>query len=953
MKRVAAFLLVLCMVVTLIPSVAMAKESDVNTTTDSTNSTTNSTYNDTDGTDTDSKSISTKTDSSTNSTTNSTTNSKTNSTTNTTNSTSNSTTNSTNSTSNSTSNSTTNSTKNLSDEEKEKYPEFTPLPYIIDGVVVNVSAPAGVFPKGAILKVTKVDGDSKKISDEAVTKINDKNKITAKSYTYDIKVYDKDGKTELQPKDGANVNVSFKSAEVADTNLNTEVYHINEEIIPEDKDKTDNKDDNLNLAKLDPNYVVDESRRVKLSAEQLIVLEDKDIDKAAVYSSSVLSDAIKDNRTAVVESSSFSTYIVNFTYDRMNYHMYNKTSMTAGEIRDLMSKTGPITKVISSDNTKLKVSGSYENATIAPNEAITADDGVVLTLMIEEIYYAINITASVNDQDITIVDVTTWQGLQDAINNYTEGSIIRLTSDVTCDNNERLDVNEDDNKNVVIDLNGHAINRNLEENEGEDGHVMQVHKGSLTITDSTGTKGQIKKGYAKNGGGIYIKEDATVTINGGTITENQAKTDGGAIYCKGVLIMNGGIISSNSAYDTGGAIYVEDNSNSKIELHNVDISSNNAENKGGAFNLHIGNDSIIDNCIFSYNKSNSDFGGAIYMDADSRLTINNTAFNENKSDDDGGAIYLEDGTIEMTKGSFDKNESQNDSGAVKVTDDTTFKANGTKFEENRSVTEEGGAIKNASYTELVNCTFTSNMSQKEGGAIWSDDNLVITGCIFKNNESAYKGGAIYSDDELTITGTDDNPTQMTENSCQKGNGGAIFVGGSSEDVNIAGKIIIMDNSAKDGNNIYLRDDRVLKTTDKILEGSEIHLTAEDEMGVVVKNFGTTNPIEGTDFDSGPHKFFKSDNGLGVRRKDNDVELHSGWAKLQDDINAAADGAEIDVYGDFSASSDEDSITIPDGKQIILDLNGHTLNRNLTGTKEHGHVIDVNKGRLTIIDSSAR
>ncbi|MBQ9390577.1 MAG: Cna B-type domain-containing protein, partial [Lachnospiraceae bacterium] len=698
---------------------------------------------------------------------------------------------------------------------------------------------------------------------------------------------------------------------------------------------------------------VDESRRVKLSAEQLIVLEDKDIDKAADYSSSVLSDAIKDNRTAVVESSSFSSYVVNFTYDRMNYHMYNRASMTAGEIRDLMSKTGTIS-VVNSNSTKLTVSGSGDGATITPNEAITAGDGVVLTLKIGDILYAINITASVNESDITINDVTTWQGLQDAINGYTEGSVIRLTSDVTCDNNKRLDVNKDSNKNVVIDLNGHTINRNLENNKKEDGHVMQVHKGSLTITDSTGTKGQIKKGYADNGGAIFINEDATVTINGGTITDNQADVDGGAIYCKGVLIMNGGFIISNSAHDTGGAIYVEDNSKSKIELHNVDISSNKADNQGGAFNLHIKNDSIIDNCIFSYNESISDYGGAIYMDADSKkLTINNTKFEENKSDDDGGAIYLEDGTIEMTKGSFNNNTSQNDSGAVKVTDKTTFKATDTTFNQNRSVTEEGGAIKNASNTELVNCTFDANMSQKEGGAIWSDDNLVITGCTFTNNTSAYKGGAIFSDDELRITGTSDNPTKMTGNSCQKGNGGALFVGGSSDNAEIGGLIQIMDNTANNGNNVYLREGRKFESISKIETGSEIHLTAEDELGVVVKNFGQYNSIDGSDFLTGPHNFFKSDNGLGVRRKGNDVELHSGWAKLQDDINAADDGAEIDVYGDFSASSDEESITIPAGKHITLDLNGHTLNRNLTDDDEHGHVIDVNKGHLTIIDSSAR
>ena len=50
----------------------------------------------------------------------------------------------------------------------------------------------------------------------------------AESYSFDIKILDENG-IELQPGDGQTVNVSFSMAEVADTNLQTTVYHMEEQ----------------------------------------------------------------------------------------------------------------------------------------------------------------------------------------------------------------------------------------------------------------------------------------------------------------------------------------------------------------------------------------------------------------------------------------------------------------------------------------------------------------------------------------------------------------------------------------------------------------------------------------------------------------------------------------------------------------------------------------------------
>ena len=73
----------------------------------------------------------------------------------------------------------------------------------------------------------------------------DETEKVAISYTYDIKVFDKDG-NELQPEEGADVKVSFSMDAVANENLETNVYHISEDasgslsadILPREEDET-------------------------------------------------------------------------------------------------------------------------------------------------------------------------------------------------------------------------------------------------------------------------------------------------------------------------------------------------------------------------------------------------------------------------------------------------------------------------------------------------------------------------------------------------------------------------------------------------------------------------------------------------------------------------------------------------------------------------------------------
>lgn len=234
-----------------------------------------------------------------------------------------------------------------SDTDSVNFPEFNPEPVIIDGVTINVSAPKGVFPKGATLCVSKIPELSQLEVDNAIDKVDDNNRKIAKSYTYDIKIIDKDGKTELEPKDSKKVHVLFTAHEVADTNLDTEVYHVTEVDITDDSNKSTNSADSKNSQDV----------KKELKADKLKIIEEADIDKSlsndsTSNDSALIRDAVKDENTAVVETDSFSYYTVNFTYDAKSYYMYGTDKTAVNDIRDKVGLTGDVTNVTSGDNEK-------------------------------------------------------------------------------------------------------------------------------------------------------------------------------------------------------------------------------------------------------------------------------------------------------------------------------------------------------------------------------------------------------------------------------------------------------------------------------------------------------------------------------------------------------------------------------------------------------------------------
>lgn len=167
---------------------------------------------------------------------------------------------------------------------------------VIDDVRITVEAQENIFPDGSVLSVEKVE-DSK--VDEAVEDARDDSNVVV-TYTYDIKVLNSEG-IEVQPVDGSKVRVSFKLDEVDNSNLNTQIYHI---------------DDEMNVEPLEVETVGD---------------------------------------VAIVETDGFSYYTVEFTYETKTYVMEGGTQVPLSVILSEVGLSGEVSEAHVSDESLLSV----------------------------------------------------------------------------------------------------------------------------------------------------------------------------------------------------------------------------------------------------------------------------------------------------------------------------------------------------------------------------------------------------------------------------------------------------------------------------------------------------------------------------------------------------------------------------------------------------------------------
>ena len=213
----------------------------------------------------------------------------------------------------------------------------------VNGVIVTVRAEPGVFPEGAQLSVKRVPVYKQRQADAAVEEARDENQNVAVSYTFDIKVIDPATREEIQPADGQKVEVSFALAEVADENLETSVYHI---------------DDNG-------------------AAEKLDVTQEDEVTAGSGPSVSV-------------ETEGFSLYTVEFTYNALEYVLPGDSSVAMSEILSTLGLTGAVEAVEISDTTLFSASNETGEWVVTAHQAFDSTEWMKVT--INGVVYEITVT---------------------------------------------------------------------------------------------------------------------------------------------------------------------------------------------------------------------------------------------------------------------------------------------------------------------------------------------------------------------------------------------------------------------------------------------------------------------------------------------------------------------------------------------------------------------------------
>jgi predicted outer membrane repeat protein len=174
---------------------------------------------------------------------------------------------------------------------------------------------------------------------------------------------------------------------------------------------------------------------------------------------------------------------------------------------------------------------------------------------------------------------------------------------------------------------------------GQDGGGVWDEGGDVEVDASTVTGNQANN----NGGGIFV--GASSSSMGGSASNGNSTGS--------LIVHNNSTISNNSCVNEGGGIYVEN-----IESVTVDSSSitgNTASLNGGGIAAHnIVNISITSSSLAS-NDATSGSGGAVYVVGPADVYIDSDSITGNTAGVSGGGVYLSNVDATISNCEFDDN----------------------------------------------------------------------------------------------------------------------------------------------------------------------------------------------------------------------------------------------------------------------------------------------------------
>ena len=319
---------------------------------------------------------------------------------------------------------------------------------------------------------------------------------------------------------------------------------------------------------------------------------------------------------------------------------------------------------------------------------------------------------------------------------------------------------------------------------------------------------------ANQGGALYICYDSPCSLpNGMTIN----------------TYLDGCIFKNNTANWQGGAICLNNSQSNKWNLklyldkatftgNNVTSSFNGNTSGGGAlhtWNFNVESRAGAAGCTFTNNKSNY-WGGAIFAEGASKVTLDNLTFTGNESDVNGsygGAIFGTGGNVsfDIKTVNIDKLVSSTSGGGIYLKDGAKCKISNATITNCKSNGSGGGIhLENGSSLEIVSGKINNNHANGgTGGGVCAIGSSFTMGNgeINENTASSHGGGVYFTNDVSSNASarTFQFSGGSISNNKSDGFGGGVCLYTGSTD-NSTFKLTggnISNNTAANGGGIYL------------------------------------------------------------------------------------------------------------------------------------------------------
>lgn len=577
-------------------------------------------------------------------------------------------------------------------EKKESKPAFSGEAKL-DGVIVAVKAAEGIFPEGAKLSVEKVSNENQKKVDSAVDAARDDDLNVASVYSFDVKVFDKNGK-EVQPSDKKKVDISFKLDEADDANLDATIYHL-------------------------------EDTKSGLKAEELKTKTDKDVVSA--------------------ETDGFSYYTVEFTYNDLQYVMDGDTSVALSDILKKVGLEGEVTDVKVSNADLFSTEKKDDKWMVTAHKAFTSRewmkvtiDGVVYEIVVTDTIPGNVVTGEVNmvNGDTKTGDFTITGGPVRGPGTGT-GTIENGTVTNNASNSARGGVSGSAGSAFISRTGGTLLLDTEMINTSENKSiVINIWKGATaTVKDSTLDGGNVE--YGDLPFLLIGATDGAGTLNfQGTNTIQNTKSEIRALHNNSVLnVVDGTLTITASTIKNNSKFEVKSGATLKLS-GNAEITNNNPTIKAGAtLDLTDSDVYTLDNVGDSFNFED----GAILKLKEYDITEVLVSNNEKAT------ISTEGGELVVTEEPALSGNETIEGKSVKVTADSI------SVQEGASITvKSGGELT----FDKVTLEGRDNITIESGGKAYLKGTNTFNSCEISNSGTIYVEGeeATISGNSLAFNG---------------------------------------------------------------------------------------------------------------------------------------------------------------------------------------------------------